>query len=81
MRLAVSLAMVFGLTGAALAAAPEPDLAYAAYQRAQSPADEAAALALLGQAYAAQELWRPALNAYAASLKVRVVRVASSVRR
>lgn len=45
--------------------------AFAAYQRATSPADEAAALALLGQAYAAQEFWRPALNAYAASLRIK----------
>nr|WP_246180086.1 alpha-2-macroglobulin [Microvirga thermotolerans] len=45
--------------------------AYAAYQRATNPSDEAAALALLGRAYAAQEFWRPALNAYAASLKLK----------
>jgi alpha-2-macroglobulin len=44
--------------------------AYAAYQRAATPADEAAALALLGEVYAAQKEWRPSLNAYAASLKV-----------
>ncbi|MGO4573800.1 alpha-2-macroglobulin [Microvirga sp. 2TAF3] len=44
---------------------------YAAYQRATNPADEAAALALLGQVYAAQKSWRPSLNAYAASLKVK----------
>jgi len=45
--------------------------AYAAYQRATNPADEAAALALLGQAYANQKAWRPSLNAYAASLELR----------
>ncbi|WP_245265205.1 alpha-2-macroglobulin family protein [Microvirga flocculans] len=44
--------------------------AYAAYQRAGTPADEAAALALLGEVYAAQEAWRPSLNAYAASLRI-----------
>ncbi|QRM35395.1 alpha-2-macroglobulin [Microvirga sp. VF16] len=44
--------------------------AYAAYLRAVTPADEAAALALLGEVYAAREEWRPSLNAYAASLKV-----------
>ncbi|WP_112663756.1 alpha-2-macroglobulin family protein [Microvirga flavescens] len=45
--------------------------AYAAYQRATTPANEAAALALLGEVYAAQEAWRPSLNAYAASLKLK----------
>ncbi|WP_441965729.1 alpha-2-macroglobulin family protein [Microvirga sp. 2MCAF38] len=45
--------------------------AYAAYQRAANPANEAAALALLGQVYAAQESWRPSLSAYAASLKLK----------
>ena len=45
--------------------------AYQAYQKAANPADEAAALALLGQGYADQQSWRPSLNAYAASLKVR----------
>lgn len=44
--------------------------AYAAYQRAMTAADEAASLALLGQVYAAQQAWRPSLNAYAASLKI-----------
>ena len=44
--------------------------AYAAYQRAASRADEAEALALLGQTYAAQSAWRPALNAYRASLQI-----------
>ena len=43
--------------------------AYAAYQRAATPADEAAALALLGEVYAGREDWRPALNAYRASLQ------------
>ncbi|MBZ6078650.1 alpha-2-macroglobulin family protein [Microvirga puerhi] len=53
--------------------------AFAAYQRATKPADEATALALLGQAYAAQQTWRPSLNAYATSLKIKddpVVRAA-----
>ncbi|MBF9235027.1 alpha-2-macroglobulin [Microvirga alba] len=45
--------------------------AYTAYQKATTPADEATALALLGQVYAAQQAWRPALNAYAASLKLK----------
>lgn len=44
--------------------------AYMAYQRASSAADEAAALALLGQLHAAQEEWRSSLNAYAASLRL-----------
>ena len=44
--------------------------AYAAYQRAATRGDEAGALALLGQTYAAQSVWRPALNAYRASLQV-----------
>jgi uncharacterized protein YfaS (alpha-2-macroglobulin family) len=44
--------------------------AYASYQRAATPADEAAALALLGDVYAAQQVWRPSLNAYAASLRI-----------
>ena len=41
-----------------------------AYQRAQSRAEEAAALALLGEISAKQEEWRPALNAYRASLQL-----------
>jgi uncharacterized protein YfaS (alpha-2-macroglobulin family) len=45
--------------------------AYMAYQKATNPTDEAAALALLGQVYAAEEAWRPSLNAYAASLKAK----------
>ena len=44
--------------------------AYAAYQRAKNPADEASALALLGQIHAADRDWRWSLNAYAASLKL-----------
>jgi uncharacterized protein YfaS (alpha-2-macroglobulin family) len=44
--------------------------AYAAYQRARTPNDEAMSLALLGEVYAAQQAWRPSLNAYAASLKL-----------
>jgi uncharacterized protein YfaS (alpha-2-macroglobulin family) len=43
--------------------------AYAAYQRAATKKDEAAALAVLGSTYAAREMWRPALNAYRASLQ------------
>src|SRR5215217_3278489 len=43
--------------------------AYAAYQRAATRKDEAAALAALGQIYVAREMWRPALNAYRASLE------------
>jgi uncharacterized protein YfaS (alpha-2-macroglobulin family) len=42
--------------------------AYMAYQRAAARADEAKALALLGQVLAEQESWRPALDAYRASL-------------
>ncbi|SFU85477.1 hypothetical protein SAMN02799631_02714 [Methylobacterium sp. 174MFSha1.1] len=42
--------------------------AYLAYQRAGAPADEARSLALLGAVLAKQETWRPALEAYAASL-------------
>ena len=45
--------------------------AYAAYQRAATPADEAAALALWAEVYAGREDWRPALNAYRASLAAR----------
>src|SRR5215204_2861575 len=43
--------------------------AYAAFQRAATRADEAAALALLGEVYAGREDWRPALNALRASLQ------------
>ena len=39
-----------------------------AYQRATTRADEAAALAALGDMYAAREIWRPSLNSYRASL-------------
>ena len=42
--------------------------AYGAYQRATTRADEAAALAALGDMYAAREIWRPSLNSYRASL-------------
>ncbi|MGY2051997.1 alpha-2-macroglobulin family protein [Methylobacterium sp. JK268] len=42
--------------------------AYLAYQRATGRADEAKALALLGRVLAEQESWRPALDAYKASL-------------
>jgi uncharacterized protein YfaS (alpha-2-macroglobulin family) len=45
--------------------------AYMAYQKARSAGAEATALAVLGEAYAVQKSWRPSLNAYAASLKVR----------
>jgi uncharacterized protein YfaS (alpha-2-macroglobulin family) len=44
--------------------------AYAAYQKAAQPRDEAAALATLGRVYQAQESWRSALDAYRASLKL-----------
>ena len=52
----------YTLGNAALAAA------YLSYERATRPADEAAALATLGEIYAGQEMWRPSLNAYRASL-------------
>ena len=42
--------------------------AYTAYQRATTRQGEAEALALLGDVYVMGETWRPALNAYAASL-------------
>jgi uncharacterized protein YfaS (alpha-2-macroglobulin family) len=42
--------------------------AYAAYQRAGGAAEQAAALALLGDLFARHETWRPALDAYRASL-------------
>lgn len=45
--------------------------AYMAYQKARGVGGEAAALAVLGEAYAAQKSWRPSLNAYAASLKAK----------
>jgi uncharacterized protein YfaS (alpha-2-macroglobulin family) len=44
------------------------DAAYAAYVHAGNVADEAKALAVLGDVYADQQRWRPALNAYKASL-------------
>ncbi|WP_449409470.1 alpha-2-macroglobulin family protein [Methylobacterium komagatae] len=50
------------LRGQALAAA------YRAYERARTAPDAASALALLGENAADQEEWRPALDAYAASL-------------
>ena len=42
--------------------------AYAAYQRASGAAQQAEALALLGDLFARHEMWRPALDAYRASL-------------
>jgi uncharacterized protein YfaS (alpha-2-macroglobulin family) len=42
--------------------------AYLAYQRAGTKPDEAAALALLADIHASRQEWRPALNAYRASL-------------
>jgi alpha-2-macroglobulin len=42
--------------------------AYAAYERVGTPALQAEALALLGNLMARRELWRPALDAYRASL-------------
>jgi uncharacterized protein YfaS (alpha-2-macroglobulin family) len=42
--------------------------AYLAYQRANTKPDEATALAVLADVYARLEEWRPALNAYRASL-------------
>jgi alpha-2-macroglobulin len=42
--------------------------AYAAYQRLTAPASQADALALLGNLFARREMWRPALDAYRASL-------------
>jgi len=45
--------------------------AYLAYQRADVASIRAAALAVLGDGLAERALWRPAINAYAASLDVR----------
>jgi hypothetical protein len=42
--------------------------AYAAYQRATGAPAQAEALALLGELFARHEMWRPALDAYRASL-------------
>ena len=42
--------------------------AYVAYQRATARADEAAALAQLGDTFATRSIWRPALDAYRQSL-------------
>ncbi|HYY84853.1 MAG TPA: alpha-2-macroglobulin, partial [Beijerinckiaceae bacterium] len=44
--------------------------AYAAYQRATTRADEAAALAVLAQTYAGRSVWRPALDSYRTSLQL-----------
>ena len=52
----------YTLRGRAVAAA------YGSYQRASSPAEEGKALALLGKVLADLQRWRPALNAYRASL-------------
>ncbi|MGY6417393.1 hypothetical protein, partial [Vibrio parahaemolyticus] len=45
--------------------------AYQGYLRARNPADEARALARLGEIQAAQSEWRPALEAYRASLGIK----------
>ncbi|MGO8835665.1 MAG: alpha-2-macroglobulin family protein [Roseiarcus sp.] len=42
--------------------------AYAAYERLTAPGPQAQALALLGDLFARREMWRPALDAYRASL-------------
>ncbi len=42
--------------------------AYAAYERLTGPGPQADALALLGNLFARREMWRPALDAYRASL-------------
>jgi hypothetical protein len=42
--------------------------AYAAYERLSAPAQQAEALALLGNLMARREMWRPALDSYRASL-------------
>ena len=55
----------FKLKGRASAAA------YQGYLRARNPADEARALARLGEIQAAQSEWRPALEAYRASLGIK----------
>lgn len=47
-----------------------PTAAFLAYQRAGTRAEEAAALALLGEISAKGEAWRPALDAYRASLQL-----------
>jgi uncharacterized protein YfaS (alpha-2-macroglobulin family) len=44
--------------------------AYLAYQRATTRADEAAAIAVLGEIYAQREMWRPALTAFITSLQL-----------
>ncbi len=45
--------------------------AYQAYLKAKNPTDEASALSFLGEAYVAQSEWRPALEAYRASLGIK----------
>jgi uncharacterized protein YfaS (alpha-2-macroglobulin family) len=45
--------------------------AYAAYERAKDPDPQAQALAVLGSLFARQENWRPAIDAYLASLQRR----------
>ena len=77
-------AVWLGLAKAAAAAAPTikddddrrtmltewaPSAAYLAYKRATSRHDEAVALSALGAIYAGAENWRPALDAYRASLR------------
>ena len=47
--------------------------AYIAYQRANSPQDEADALAVLGRALSERKLWRPALDSLRLSLDLREV--------
>jgi uncharacterized protein YfaS (alpha-2-macroglobulin family) len=44
--------------------------AFKTYLIAPGAKEEARALAILGDSYAAQDVWRPALNAYKASLKI-----------
>ena len=47
--------------------------AYIAYQRAGNPQDEADALAVLGKAFSARQMWRPALDTLRLSLDLREV--------
>ena len=47
--------------------------AYIAYQRTTSPAEEAESLLVIGRSYAAEQLWRPALDAMRLSLDLREV--------
>lgn len=44
--------------------------AFISYQRARTPADEARALTMLGNAYAHRRSWRQALNSYKASIAI-----------